>query len=180
MPVLSLDELGHNSNEARGNTMFDLAKPLYPALFATVGSDPEAAHQSMLNALSRLERSRYQPWGRLMLSQLEQSFCLSNEASVSRSLGTPVSEPGGASCPDLIKMEWAAGIWSSFGFGFAELGAVTLHAQPGNPRPRLFSTCRRIGQPSTRMGANNLGAAAIANSLQETWRTQPRRVPIGD
>ena len=32
----------------------------------------------------------------------------------------------------------AAQAWARFGFGFAELGTVTAHAQPGNPKPRLF------------------------------------------
>ena len=28
--------------------------------------------------------------------------------------------------------------WHELGFGFAELGTITLHAQPGNPKPRVF------------------------------------------
>src|SRR4051812_693698 len=28
--------------------------------------------------------------------------------------------------------------WQALGFGFTELGGVTWHAQPGNPRPRIF------------------------------------------
>ena len=28
--------------------------------------------------------------------------------------------------------------WRNLGFGFAELGTVTLHPQPGNPKPRIF------------------------------------------
>ena len=32
----------------------------------------------------------------------------------------------------------AAGIWDRFGFGFAEVGTVAQHGQPGNPKPRLF------------------------------------------
>src|SRR5688572_3455912 len=31
-----------------------------------------------------------------------------------------------------------AGILPSLGFGFLELGSVTLRPQPGNPRPRIF------------------------------------------
>src|SRR4051812_17995584 len=31
----------------------------------------------------------------------------------------------------------AVPIWKSLGFGFAELGGVTSHAQPGNPKPRI-------------------------------------------
>jgi dihydroorotate dehydrogenase len=72
----------------------------------------------------------------------------------------------------------AAGMWSSFGFGFAELGAVTLHSQPGNPRPRMF----RLPEDKAalnRMGANNLGAAVMADTLGQTWNRQPRQIPIG-
>ncbi|MGL5832089.1 MAG: quinone-dependent dihydroorotate dehydrogenase, partial [Waterburya sp.] len=72
----------------------------------------------------------------------------------------------------------AAGMWSSLGFGLTELGAVTLHAQSGNPRPRMF----RLPEDKAalnRMGANNLGAAVMADTLAETWKRQPRKIPIG-
>ncbi|MEN9521502.1 MAG: dihydroorotate dehydrogenase, partial [Cyanobacteriota bacterium] len=72
----------------------------------------------------------------------------------------------------------AAGMWSSFGFGFAELGAVTFLSQPGNPRPRMF----RLPEDKAalnRMGANNLGAAVMADTLGQTWNRQPRQIPIG-
>src|SRR4051794_34967623 len=32
----------------------------------------------------------------------------------------------------------AVPIWKALGFGFAELGGVTWHPQPGNPKPRIF------------------------------------------
>ncbi len=69
-------------------------------------------------------------------------------------------------------------MWSSFGFGFAELGAVTLHSQPGNPRPRMF----RLPEDKAalnRMGANNLGAAVMADTLKQTWNREARQIPIG-
>ena len=59
----------------------------------------------------------------------------------------------------------ALAAWAGFGFGFAELGTVTAHAQPGNDRPRLF----RLPQSEAlinRMGFNNDGAAALARRLQ--------------
>lgn len=72
----------------------------------------------------------------------------------------------------------AAGIWSSLGFGFAELGTVTLHAQPGNPRPRLFRL--PLDQAAlNRMGFNNQGAAALATNLQGLWQQRSRQIPIG-
>src|SRR5947209_182448 len=53
--------------------------------------------------------------------------------------------------------------WAALGFGFAELGAVTRHAQPGNPRPRLF---RATSEDAiiNRMGFNNPSAQTIAET----------------
>ncbi len=58
--------------------------------------------------------------------------------------------------------------WQALGFGFTELGAVTWHAQTGNPAPRLF---RIIPDQAiiNRMGFNNDGAPAMAATLQR-WR----------
>jgi dihydroorotate dehydrogenase len=72
----------------------------------------------------------------------------------------------------------AAAIWSHLGFGLAELGAVTLHPQSGNPHPRLF----RLPLDKAvlnRLGANNLGAEKIAQTLGKIWQHNPRTIPIG-
>lgn len=59
----------------------------------------------------------------------------------------------------------AARIWSDFGFGFTELGTVTLHPQAGNPQPRLFRL--PLDQAAlNRMGFNNQGAEAMARRLR--------------
>jgi dihydroorotate dehydrogenase len=53
---------------------------------------------------------------------------------------------------------------AALGFGFIEAGTVTLHAQPGNPRPRLF----RLPEDKAlinRAGFNNSGAAAFAKRV---------------
>jgi dihydroorotate dehydrogenase len=53
---------------------------------------------------------------------------------------------------------------AALGFGFIEIGTITSEAQPGNPRPRLF----RLPEDEAllnRMGFNNPGAAAVAQSL---------------
>ncbi len=54
----------------------------------------------------------------------------------------------------------------ALGFGYVEVGTVTAHPQPGNPRPRLFRlvTDRAI---VNRMGFNNDGSAAVADRLFE-------------
>jgi dihydroorotate dehydrogenase len=58
---------------------------------------------------------------------------------------------------------------AALGFGFIEVGTVTLHPQPGNPRPRLFrySASRAL---INRMGFNNDGADAVAQRLAQ-WKT---------
>ena len=69
--------------------------------------------------------------------------------------------------------------WRSLGFGFTELGAVTWHAQPGNPPPRVF---RAIPDRAivNRMGFNNPGAEALARNLAY-WRSSGRwpNHPVG-
>src|ERR1700761_8452167 len=52
----------------------------------------------------------------------------------------------------------------ALGFAFVEVGTVTAHPQPGNPRPRMFRlTADRA--LINRMGFNNDGAAAAAARL---------------
>ena len=64
--------------------------------------------------------------------------------------------------------------WHKLGFSHVELGTITFHAQPGNPRPRLF----RLPEDRAiinRMGFNNDGADAIAARLSGS---NPQ-IPIG-
>ena len=59
------------------------------------------------------------------------------------------------------------------GFGFVEVGTLTAHAQPGNPKPRLF----RLPEDRAllnRMGFNNGGSAAAGPRL-----AAPRRTIVG-
>ena len=54
----------------------------------------------------------------------------------------------------------------ALGFGFIEAGTVTLHPQPGNPRPRLFRL-PLDGALINRAGFNNKGAAALVQRLKK-------------
>jgi dihydroorotate dehydrogenase len=69
--------------------------------------------------------------------------------------------------------------WQALGFGFTELGAVTWHAQPGNPPPRVF---RAVQEEAiiNRMGFNNPGAETVAETLS-AWRKLERwpKHPVG-
>jgi dihydroorotate dehydrogenase len=62
---------------------------------------------------------------------------------------------------------------AALGFGFIEVGTVTLRPQPGNPRPRLFRYPEERALIN-RLGFNNDGADAVAERLA-SW---PRRVPL--
>jgi len=69
----------------------------------------------------------------------------------------------------------AARFLAGLGFGFLELGTVTLRPQPGNPRPRLFRL-REDKAIINRMGFNNAGAWQAARSLEKLL---PLPVPVG-
>ncbi len=158
-------------------TMLNFTKPFYPLLLSSVKSDPEMAHRQMLKALNNLELNRYSVWGSLVIKQLEKSFCLQDSRLQQTLWGLDFKNPFGLAA-GFDKDGTAAGMWSSFGFGFAELGAVTLHSQPGNPRPRMFRLPKDKAALN-RMGANNLGAVVMAETLAQTWKRQPRKIPIG-
>ncbi len=157
--------------------MFNFAKPFYPLALSAAKGDPENAHKQMLTTLSNIEKSRHTAWGSLALKQLQQSFCFRDSRLAQTIWGLDFPNPLGLAA-GFDKDAVGAGIWSSLGFGLAEVGAVTFHAQPGNPRPRLFRLPKDKAALN-RLGANNLGAAVMADTLQQTWARQPRQIPIG-
>ena len=77
----------------------------------------------------------------------------------------------------------AVPMWERLGFGFAELGGVTRHAQPGNDAPRMF---RAVADRAlvNRMGFNNPGADTFARALSEwhardDWPSHPIGINLG-
>ena len=81
------------------------------------------------------------------------------------------------------KFAAAVPVWERLGFGFCELGGVTLHGQPGNPSPRMFRA-PAAGAIINRMGFNNPGAEAFAKSLaawkgRGRWPTHPVGINLG-
>lgn len=77
----------------------------------------------------------------------------------------------------------ALSAWHALGFGFSELGAVTWHAQPGNPKPRVFRAIPD-GALVNRMGFNNPGAEAVAERLawwraRKLWPAHPVGMNLG-
>jgi len=67
---------------------------------------------------------------------------------------------------------------AALGFGFLEVGTVTLHPQAGNPKPRVFRDATRHALIN-RLGFNNDGAEAVAERLQSFRRRIPVFVNIG-
>jgi len=148
---------------------------LRPILFSVLKADPEWLHQRTLGFLGWLEGTSDRssmPWLR---SQLQHSYCLHDPAFEQTLWGLKFPNPLGLAA-GFDKDGVAANLWSDFGFGFAELGTVTLLSQPGNPRPRLF----RLPEDRAalnRMGFNNQGAEALAMRLSQGG--YPHRVPLG-
>jgi dihydroorotate dehydrogenase len=68
--------------------------------------------------------------------------------------------------------------WGALGFGYAEIGTVTAHPQPGNPPPRLFRLPADRALLN-RLGFNNRGAAALASRLAQHRPDVPIGVNIG-
>jgi len=57
---------------------------------------------------------------------------------------------------------------TALGFGFVEVGTVTLRPQPGNPKPRMFRYPAYEALVN-RLGFNNDGAVAVAERLERHW-----------
>ncbi len=66
--------------------------------------------------------------------------------------------------------------WPRLGFGFAEVGSVTLRPSRGNPRPRVFRMVDD-GALINRMGLNNDGAERIAARIGNRGMYHP--FPLG-
>jgi dihydroorotate dehydrogenase len=144
---------------------------LRPALFSVAGGDAEAIHERVLGMLARASASP-------MLTRALARFAA---VAWPGDLGQP-REVFGLRFPHPIglaagfdKNARAVPALAALGFSFIEIGTITQHAQPGNPRPRLF----RLPSDQAlinRMGFNNDGADAIAKRLAR----QPKSpVPLG-
>jgi dihydroorotate dehydrogenase len=138
-----------------------------PALFT---QDSESIHNRTIAALARVSRS---PAVCATVSALYSAPELPVEL-----FGLKFPNPVGLAA-GMDKHAAAMPAWEALGFGFAELGGVTRHAQPGNPAPRMFRAVRDEALIN-RMGFNNPGAEAMAAKLRE-WRERGRwpKHPVG-
>jgi dihydroorotate dehydrogenase len=122
---------------------------LRPLLFRLA---PETAHEFALHSLSLLPVSAL---NKLVAQRFEPDAAL----RINR-FGLTFSNPVGLAA-GFDKNGVALQPLAALGFGCIEAGTVTYHAQPGNPRPRLF----RLPEDKAlinRAGFNNHGAAEFA------------------
>jgi dihydroorotate dehydrogenase len=125
-----------------------------PALFRIGGGDAEAAHEWMLRRLRGLSRRP------ALLATLRGRYAV---RAPRRVFGVDFPNPVGLAA-GMDKDGVALPAWPALGFGFVEVGTVTRHAQPGNPRPRLYRLPASEAIVN-RMGFNNAGAVALAERL---------------
>jgi dihydroorotate dehydrogenase len=150
---------------------------LRPILFSGANADPEWLHRQTLDILARFLQFQNHPIGRWGQAQLQASLWDEDTRLQQKLWGLTFPNPVGLAA-GFDKNGEAAGIWSSLGFGFAELGTVTRHAQSGNPRPRLFRlTIDRAAL--NRMGFNNCGAGNMAANLASAQPNFSPTIPFG-
>ena len=138
-------------------------------MFSGLKVDPEWLHGQFMATLTWLEKTGDRLPAAWLVQRLHQVCCTTHPALRQQLWGLDFDNPVGLAA-GFDKDGMGAALWSDFGFGFAELGTVTLHAQPGNPLPRLF----RLPQDQAalnRMGFNNRGAAALAARLEQLTTT---------
>ncbi|MCC5598114.1 quinone-dependent dihydroorotate dehydrogenase [Nostoc favosum] len=144
-----------------------------PLLFNVVKADSEWLHQQTIRSFSWLSQTPAS-W---VNQRLQKSLCLYDSRLEQNLFGLNFPNPVGLAA-GFDKDGVAASIWSNLGFGFAELGTVTFHAQPGNPPPRLFRLPLDKAALN-RMGFNNRGAAAMAARLAQEKQKLTQSIPIG-
>ncbi|MEH2371560.1 quinone-dependent dihydroorotate dehydrogenase [Nostoc sp.] len=155
-----------------------------PLLFNVLKTDSEWLHQQTIRSFSWLSQTgdvydglRLRQRASWVNQRLQKSLCLYDSRLEQNLFGLNFPNPVGLAA-GFDKDGVAAGIWSNLGFGFAELGTVTFHAQPGNPRPRLFRLPLDKAALN-RMGFNNRGAAAMAARLRQEKQELSHSIPIG-
>jgi dihydroorotate dehydrogenase len=121
---------------------------LIAALFACI--DAENAHRVAIRALKTGLPARF-------YAQAEEPF-LATEVW-GRAFSSPIGVAAGFDKHAEVPLELL-----DLGFGFAEVGGVTLRPQPGNPRPRVFRL-QADRAVVNRMGFNNHGVDAAAARL---------------
>ena len=148
---------------------------LGPVLARDEGMDAEQLSQAALTALGQASLRRRWPGISAVLEGVAADLQRRDLRLEQVLFGCRFSNPVGLAA-GFDKNGVAAGIWDRFGFGFAEVGTVTWHGQPGNPKPRLFRLAEEQAALN-RMGFNNDGAQALLKTLERQRLDPPGRRP---
>lgn len=140
--------------------LYELTKPV---LFKV---DPETAHE---RAVELLRTAPQLPGGLALLGRLAKA---PDRPTVLA--GIKLKNPIGLAAGFDKNAELVPAI-AALGFGYVEVGTLTWHAQPGNPRPRLFRYPEKQALVN-RLGFNNIG---VANAARHLERLRDRPIPIG-
>lgn len=153
-------------------SVIDFTYSLLRPLLFQLGAD--RAHDFMIGSLARAPRL----WARIASlgtpSPPPELAC--------RAFGLKLASPIGLAA-GLDKNGVAIPFWPALGFGFVEVGTVTAHAQPGNPKPRMFRIPSE-GALINRAGFNNAGSTELAKNLRRLhssghWPKVPVGVNVG-
>ncbi len=142
---------------------------LRPFLFR---NDAEHAHEQAVAALRRL--AAFRPLCRA-LESITQLPAARSRPVHAFGLTFPNAIGLGAGF-DKHATAWPAA--AALGFGHVEVGTITAHAQPGNPKPRVFRYPQHEAVIN-RMGFNNEGADAVAARLSRQPGPGRRTIPVG-
>lgn len=140
----------------------------YRALFTTFFKpmDPEKAHHLAFSVIKALP----------LLGGAVGKFTRPDTSLRVRALGLEFPSPFGLAAGFDKNAEGIMGL-GELGFGHVEVGTVTRHAQPGNPKPRMFRLIDDLALIN-RMGFNNQGSAAAVPRIERA-RLKRRRPIIG-
>jgi dihydroorotate dehydrogenase len=130
--------------------------------------DAEKAHNSVLQLL---KWGQALPWVQKLL---KTQWNFADPVLETELLGQKFRNPVGLAAGFDKNCEVLA-ILSCLGFGFIEGGTITAQAQPGNPKPRIFRLPEHEALIN-RLGFNNKGAQAIAESLSKQTKLS---IPLG-
>jgi dihydroorotate dehydrogenase len=130
--------------------------------------DPEQAHERMMTLLRTAQAL---PGG----EGLARSLWGGTEAGLETEvLGLKFNNPIGLAA-GFDKDGKVVSMMGSLGFGFVEVGSVTLRPQPGNPKPRIFRLPEHDALIN-RLGFNSEGAEVVKQRLKTTSKSS---FPLG-
>lgn len=143
--------------------MYKIVRPL---LWKT---DPEKAHDFVLNGLQRLGRSGLirNVMGRMYTKTVPELQVEAFGVTFPNCIGLAAGlDKNGRALPAL----------ATLGFGFVEVGTITPRPQEGNPRPRMWRLPEHEALIN-RLGFNNAGAEVAGDNLARDGRRV--HVPLG-